>query len=99
MDDTIKTTGTCDFELITPDEFISRMKIKKSTLHLWKSKGWLVPGRHFLKFGSVVRYLWSEDRLIEIHENSNRDNSQQRLHLDPLAPSPLVTGERVNWDY
>ena len=98
MDFTIKNESD-NFELITPEEFISRLKIAKSTLHLWKSKGWLLAGRHFVKFGSVVRYFWSEDRLIEIHENCNRDHSPQRQNLAPPIPSPIVTGERINWDY
>ncbi len=88
-----------NFELISPDEFIGRLGIAKSTLHLWRSKGWLVPGRHFLKLGLVVRYFWSLDRLLEIHEICNRDHSQQRLKRVKAPPSPLSTDERVNWDY
>jgi hypothetical protein len=100
MDVAINTNETSSFELITPEEFISRLKIKKSTLHLWKSKGWLVPRRHFLKNGATVRYFWSKDILLEIHDIANGDRTQGRSPDDVSSrPSPLVAGERINWEY
>lgn len=98
MDFAIKNESD-SFELITPEEFMCRMKIKKSTLHLWKSKGWLVPRRHFLKNGATVRYFWSKDILLEIHDIANGDRTQRSPDDVSSRPLPLVAGERINWEY
>ncbi|GAM11348.1 hypothetical protein OR1_03661 [Geobacter sp. OR-1] len=86
------------FELIPPEEFIHRLGIAKSTLHLWRSKGWLLPGRHYIKIGSTVLYFWSEDRIIEIHQISNHEHSTKNEQITPVQ-IPEPTRKRINWDY
>ena len=52
-------------EVIAPEEFIRRLGIARSTLHLWKSKGWLVERRHYLKIGKKVLNYWSNELLLD----------------------------------
>jgi len=74
-----------------------RLGIKKSTLHVWKAKGWLLPERHFIKIGNVVLYFWSEERLVEIHRLCNQNRA---ITPGPVRPVPVLKlGDRINWDY
>ncbi|TWJ19768.1 hypothetical protein [Geobacter argillaceus] len=70
-----------------------------STLHLWKSKGWLVPKRHFIKIGAKVWYFWSKDRLIEIHEICNSENETRGSKPSQPDCVPTSQSERINWEY
>jgi len=99
MDAALTTEETKNFEIIKPDEFMSRLEIEKSTLQLWRSKGWLVPRRHFVKYGKTVRYFWCKDTLLEMHDIANADTTQQPPDDVSSKPSALSTDERVNWDY
>jgi hypothetical protein len=87
------------FEVIDPAEFIRRLGIARSTLHLWKSKGWLVERRHFLKIGKTVLYYWSNELLLELHDNSNRNSSLDKEPVKPRQMRTTLGNERVNWDY
>jgi predicted site-specific integrase-resolvase len=57
------------FELLHTDEFAQRLKVGRTTIFKWKKEGTLVPGRHFIKKGKIVRYVWARDLIMEIHEN------------------------------
>lgn len=84
-------------EILSPEEYMERWHIKKSTLHFWKSQGWLVPGRDFVKVGTTVRYFWSADRLVEIHERCQA-GLEARKQKD-ITAARKEPGERVNWGY
>ena len=68
MNQLIESTDT--FELLHTDEFAKRLKVGRTTIFKWKKEGTLVPGRHFIKKGKIVRYIWARDLIMEIHENS-----------------------------
>jgi len=92
-----ESTQTHIIEVITPQEFIRRLGIAMSTLHLWKSKGWLMERRHFLKIGKKVLYYWSNELLLELHDNSTCLNHRGRLKPNTLHP--ILSNKRVDWDY
>jgi hypothetical protein len=94
-----KNNAENDFVLVPAKVYIARLGIGKSTLHLWRKKGWLIPGRHFLKFGQVVLYFWDEDRLREIHENCNQGREGLRRQRSTVKPPPKSSRQGVNWDY
>lgn len=62
--------NTPSFEILRIDEFAKRLKVGKSTVYDWKNNGTLVPGRHYIKKGKIVRYIWAMDLLLELHSNS-----------------------------
>lgn len=66
MNESIKSEDT--FELLHTDEFAKRLKVGRTTIFKWKKEGALVPGRHFIKKGKIVRYIWNRDLIMEIHE-------------------------------
>lgn len=102
MNKGIKNDGKERFELLSPKEFVERLGISKSELHEWRAKGWLVPERHFIKIDSIVRYFWSESRLIEIHQNCNREKNT-KVPKPAMTESPKSTSRgttpQVNWEY
>lgn len=55
-----------DVEIITPEEFMARMHIKRTTYHKWKRTGMLVRGRHYIQVGGVTRILWSVQLLKDL---------------------------------
>jgi hypothetical protein len=92
------TTGNL-VEVITPEEFIQRLGIARSTLYLWKSKGWLIERRHFLKIGKTVLYYWSNELLLDLHDNSNRTSSLDKAKIKSKVSQIKRSKDRVNWDY
>lgn len=91
--------GASVVEVITPEEFIQRLGIARSTLYLWKSKGWLVERRHFLKIGKTVLYYWSNELLLDLHDSSNREESTNKEKNKPKVSQHKLSKDRVKWDY
>ncbi len=54
------------FEVLTLEEFMERMKIGRTTVHKWKSIGRLQPGKHFIKNGRVVRFIWTKEVILDL---------------------------------
>ena len=52
------------------EEYARRLKVGRTTIFKWKQEGVLIPGRHFIKRGKVVRYIWAFDLIMELHENA-----------------------------
>ena len=72
------------FELLNIDEYAKRLSIGRTTIFKWKQDGTLVPGRHFIQKGKIVRYIWSLDVIREIHENIEQKSenfNQQGISL------------------
>ncbi len=60
-------------ELIKLEEFAKRINVGRTTVFQWIKEGRLLPGRHFIKIGRVVRFEWGPDLLRKLHEDSDRD--------------------------
>jgi len=84
-------------EILTPEEFAERLKIGRSTLFEWLQKGILVPGKHFLKVGRVLRFVWSDDVVITLLELSSQP--AQRRQVAGKKSAPVAAQNPVNWDY
>ena len=52
------------FESLRIDQYAKRLKVGRTTIFKWKKEGTLVPGRHFIKKGKIVRYIWARDLII-----------------------------------
>lgn len=44
----------------------------RTTIFKWKQDGTLVPGRHYIQKGKIVRYIWTLNVIREIHENTEQ---------------------------
>jgi hypothetical protein len=100
--------------LIDVQEFKTRMKVSRSTVFYWKASGVLIPGRHFIKQGRVLRFFWDLNLVREIHDSQNKlerkansDNSPEirtKTNSNPIKkednPCVLRSGRTVvNLDY
>lgn len=85
-----------DQEMITAEEFALRLKVSRSTVFDWMRRGILRQGRHFVRIGRVVRFVWSEELVARLLEDSSP--SQEETVKRTTAKRPKGTN-RINWDY
>ena len=71
------------FELLHLEEYARRLKVGRTTIFKWKQEGVLIPGRHFIKRGKIVRYIWALDLIMELHENAtNKAKETEQQNTD-----------------
>ncbi|MGA2227014.1 MAG: DNA-binding protein [Syntrophobacteraceae bacterium] len=58
-------------EIISLEEFAKRMGVARTTVFEWIKRGKLLPGRHFIKMGRVIRFEWGPDLLKKLYEDSD----------------------------
>ncbi len=83
-------------DILTPEEFADRLKIGRSTLFDWLRKGILVPGKHYIKVGRILRFIWADDIVATLAEATRQpatpEKPQLRQKSQPSQPS-------INWEY
>lgn len=84
-------------EILTAEEFAERLKIGRSTLFDWLGKGILVPGKHYMKVGRVLRFVWSDEVVISLLELSAM--AAQPRQVDSKKANPAAATNPINWDY
>ena len=58
-------------EIISLEEFAKRMGVARTTVFEWIKRVKLLPGRHFIKMGRVIRFEWGPDLLKKLYEDSD----------------------------
>lgn len=85
-------------EILTPEEFARKLRIGRTTLFAWKRKGILVRGRHYIRIGRVVRFLWTDDLPASLREAMAADAAPDAA----LAKRRGTTARKkplINWDF
>jgi excisionase family DNA binding protein len=77
-------------EILTPEEFAQRLKIGRSTLFEWIRNGVLVPDKHFVKVGRILRFSWSDDVLFSLEKPKTQTKQTKNVRRQQ---------SKVNWDY
>jgi len=77
-------------EILTPDEFAQRLKIGRTTLFEWIRNGVLVPGKHYVRIGRILRFLWSDDVLISLEMPKAKEKAEKYVHQKR---------SKINWGY
>jgi excisionase family DNA binding protein len=91
-------------KLLTTNEFADRLNVSRTTVFKWIKDGTLMPGRHFIRIGRIVRFLWEPDLIREIHEDSE-DSFLQVGTLEQqasrFAETKMRAGDRsaINLNY
>ena len=70
-------------EFLTLEEFARQLHISRSTAYNWLAEGRLVPGRHIVRVGRVIRVIWSEElvkHLLSLSAQEERDHPRLRRH-------------------
>jgi hypothetical protein len=52
------------------EQFAQKLDVGRSTVHEWIRIGRLVPGIHFIKIGRVIRFLWGDELIQRLLEDS-----------------------------
>lgn len=86
-------------ELITLETFAERMGISRATAFEWVRRQVLVQGRHYIKFGRVVRVCWDADLIQKLLQDCAVESPPTPRHTRETKDT--VTGNRslINWDY
>lgn len=86
------------FDILTAEEFAARLKIGRSTLFDWISKGVLTSGRHYFKQGRILRFVWSDEVILSLLTASSQVAADQSAR--PVAKRGRKAAKPgINWDY
>ena len=85
-------------ELLTPEQFAARLQVSRATLFEWMRKNIVRKGTHYMKFGRVVRFTWSEELIAALLSDSaiRQDNWQAEQVQTVTRPKKA---DKINWDY
>ncbi|WDP91099.1 MAG: hypothetical protein HUN04_15910 [Desulfobacter sp.] len=91
-----------EFEVLTTEEFMERMKIGRTTVHKWKKTGILVPGKHYTQAGHVVRFIWTKEILLDLCDRNimkvgSTEKKPPAKRKKPVSKRPHGGG--INLDY
>jgi len=84
-------------EILTAEEFAQRLKIGRSTLFDWLSKDILVSGKHYLKVGRVLRFVWCDDVVITLLERSTAATELRQSASKKSKPVAAI--KTIDWNY
>jgi hypothetical protein len=82
-------------EILTVDQLAMRLKISRATVFVWIQRKIITQGKHYIKVGRVLRFLWSPDFLETI---SQKEGALVPVDASIRPPRQKKTGA-VNWDY
>lgn len=91
-----------NLELLTSQEFAKRLKISRSLLFEWLAKGMLIPGKHYIKIGRILRFVWSDDLiadLLQITASAATADSLLPHTITPNRQHKCKLKPQINWDY
>jgi predicted DNA-binding transcriptional regulator AlpA len=86
-------------ELLTVEQFAQRLQVSRATVFSWIHKQILVPGRHFLKIGRVLRFTWSDDLISTLLLDSAQALPVVIPAVRPGCLPRKKTDSSLNWDY
>jgi len=84
--------------ILTLDEFAARMHLSRATVFVWMNKGILAKGKHYLKQGRVLRFLWSDEIVKDIAGGTSSDAPAPSIKA-PLHTLQATKASPINWEY
>jgi hypothetical protein len=85
-------------EILTIDELAERLKLSRALVFEWVNRGILVQGKHFFKFGRVVRFVYS-DNMLELLLNASGVEENHSTTKSVIVPARPTKPSPVNWEY
>lgn len=82
-------------ELLTVEEFAERLQVSRATVFAWMQKKILVQGRHFLKYGRVLRFVWGVELIQELVAGCTVAEGA----MAPVRVPRQVKPNPINWEY
>ena len=73
-------------ELLPAEEYAKRFCVSRTTVFEWKKSGILTPGRHYIKIGRTLRFVWYSGLIRDAFEGIIRWIRKlfRRAHVFPL---------------
>jgi len=87
----------CD--ILTVEQFAERVHVSRATVFAWMQRGLLVAGRHYFKFGRVIRFPWSAELIANLLQASTGQESQPIPVQVKVKPVRQGKRNSINWDY
>ena len=87
-------------EFITIETFAERMGISRATAYDWKQRGILIQGKHYLKFGRVLRVCWDSNLIETLLAACTVELPQVPARVqERKVPAKPTAGTPINWEY
>jgi excisionase family DNA binding protein len=81
--------NTFQVDMLSIEEFAAKMSVGRTTVHEWLKSGRLRPGRHFIKIGGTIRFIWGAELLQRLLEDSIEEVPKQEAHTTDIRVNPL----------
>ena len=86
-------------EFLTIEQLADRLRVSRATLFSWKQSADLVPGRHYLQRGRVLRFIWSAELpLVLFGGGFSPGAAEASIHAGAAVPRK-AKADPVNWEY
>ena len=92
-------TSPFSCELLTVEQLAQRLHISRATVFLWMQRGIIVKGRHYFKRGHVLRFIWSEDLILQLLTDTTEDAGKRPTIKPDVKPLQHIKSNPINWDY
>lgn len=88
-------------ELLTAEEYANRFCISRTTVFEWKKTGILIPGRHYIKVGRTLRFIWESAVIRELHQSNPEKADQNRKQTNSSTVPKLISNNKspINMEY
>jgi predicted DNA-binding transcriptional regulator AlpA len=86
-------------EVITIEEFARRMQLSRATVFAWIKSGILRQGRHFFRFGRVVRFVWNDELIARLLDDCADEQPKEPAREEPARLQRKKAKSQINWDY
>jgi len=92
-------TSHSETEILTADQFAQRLQVSRATLFNWMQKGFLVQGKHYFKRGHILRFIWSDDLIQGLLEESGEVAGKRQPVKPSAVPIQKEKSSSINWGY
>ena len=88
-------------ELLPAEEYAKRFCVSRTTVFEWKKSGILSPGRHYIKIGRTLRFVWSSELIRELHDSNVEKMAETKIKtISPTVPQKKSNKKSaINMEY
>lgn len=88
-----------DITFLTAEQLAKRLQVSRATIFNWMQKGILAQETHFFKQGRVLRFIWSNDLVLELMKGTGVDAKERPAVKPDSMPIHNKKSSPINWEY
>ena len=90
-----------NIELLPVEEYAKRFCVSRTTVFEWKKSGILIPGRHYIKIGRTLRFIWCSEAIRELHESNAQNTGCHKKQTNNSTMTKTVSHKKssINMEY